>query len=163
MKIVTLILLCFVSAPAYIHATEFNTAEFNTEKFNGKEFANNYFTAWTATQSPQATSQDIEQYIALLTEDVGHQHLPYDPDDTRSPEGKNNMRKGMNHYLGAHTEYTATLVNLTLGYDVVVIQYDTFAKGIHPQTKALITQQYRTVEVLEIEDGKVAVIRKYSE
>jgi hypothetical protein len=65
----------------------------------------------------------------------GHQHLPYDSDDTRSPEGKNNMREGMSHYLGAHTEYTGEL----------------------------ISDSYRTLEVLEIENGKVSVIRKYSE
>jgi len=35
--------------------------------------------------------------------------------------------------------------------------------GIHPQTKALIELQYQTLEVLEIEGGKVAVIRKYEE
>jgi hypothetical protein len=45
------------------------------------------------------------------------------------------MREGMSHYLGAHTEYTGELV----------------------------TDSYRTLEVLEIEDGKVSVIRKYSE
>lgn len=135
----------------------------NAEEFNLEEFAKNYFSAWTATQSPQATKQDIEDYLSLLSEDVGHQHLPYDPDDSRNADGKNNMRKGMNHYLGAHTEYTGTLINFTLGYGVVVLQYDTLAKGIHPQTKEIVIQKYRTLEVLEIEKGKVSVIRKYSE
>ena len=135
----------------------------NAEEFNPENFAKNYFNAWVATQSPDATKENIEFYLSFLTEDVGHQHLPYDPDDTRSSEGKKNMRNGMNHYLGAHTEYTGTLINFTLGYGVVVIQYDTVAKGIHPQTKELITQNYRTLEVLEIDSGKVSVIRKYSE
>ncbi len=132
-------------------------------EFNAKEFAHSYFGAWTASQSPQATKEDIEHYLSFLTEDVGHQHLPYDPDDNRSTEGKNNMRKGMNHYLGVHTEYAGTLVSITLGYDVVVIQYDTVATGVHPQTKEVIVQKYQTLEVLEIEKDKVSVIRKYSE
>lgn len=153
MKFYLSILLCAISGLVSINAAEFNT----------KKFANDYFYAWTATQSPNALGEDIEYYLSFLTEDVGHQHLPYDPDDARNSDGKNNMRKGMNHYLGAHTEYVGTLINLTLGYDVVVIQYDTLAKGIHPQTKELITQKYRTLEVLEIENGKVSVIRKYSE
>lgn len=45
----------------------------------------------------------------------------------------------------------------------IAISYTTTSKGIHPQTKELIELQYQTLEVLEIEDGKVAVIRKYEE
>ena len=138
-------------------------ASVNAAEFNAEEFANNYFSAWTATQSPKATQKDIEHYLSFLAEDLGHQHLPYDSDDSRNPDGKSNMRKGMNHYLGVHTEYTATLINITLGYGVVVIQYDTLAEGVHPQSKELMTQKYRTLEVLEIESGVVSVIRKYSE
>ena len=153
MKIFVSILLWNILSLASISAAEFKP----------KEFANNYFNAWTATQSPKATMKDIEHYLSFLAEDLGHQHLPYDSDDSRNPDGKNNMRKGMNHYLGVHTEYTGQLVNIALGYGVMVIQYDTLATGVHPQTKELITQEYRTLEVLEIESGKVSVIRKYSE
>ena len=135
----------------------------NAEEFNSEKFAKEYFNAWAATQSPAATKEKIEHYLSFLTEDVGHQHLPYDPDDSRSPDGKKNMRKGMNHYLGAHTEYTGKLISYTGGFNVVVIKYDTSSKGIHPQTKELIAQNYRTLEVLEIENGRVSVIRKYSE
>ena len=48
---------------------------------------------------------------------------------------KKKPRKGMNYYLRAHLEYKGTLINKVLGYDVVVIQYDTLAKGIRPQAK----------------------------
>ena len=135
----------------------------NAEAFDPENFANVYFDAWAATQSPTATPADIEVYLSLLADDVGHQHLPYDTDDTRSPEGKNSMREGMSHYLGAHTEYTGELISYLPGYDVLVIEYDTSIRAIHPQTEEVITDNYRTLEVLEIEDGKVSVIRKYSE
>ncbi len=135
----------------------------NTEEFNPEKFANDYFDAWAATQSPTATKENIEHYLSFLSEDVGHQHLPYDPDDTRSSDGKNNMRKGMNYYLGAHSEYLGKLSSYTYGHDVVVIKYETSSKGIHPQTKQVIAQNYLTLEVIEIENGKVSVIRKYSE
>jgi len=135
----------------------------NAAEFNAKEFAHNYFNTWVATQSPTATKQDIEDYLALLVDDIGHQHLPYDSDDTRTADGKKSMRKGMNHYLGLHTSYTGTLVDTTSGFGVVVIRYDTQATGVHPQTKEEITMKHRTMEVLEIENGKVSVIRKYSE
>ena len=135
----------------------------NAEDFSSEKFAKGYFNAWAATQSPTATKEEIEHYLSFLTEDVGHQHLPYDPDDTRSSDGKKNMREGMNYYLGAHTEYSGKLISYTDGHDVVVIKYETSSKGIHPQTKQVIAQKYLTLEVLEIENGKVSVIRKYSE
>lgn len=132
-------------------------------EFNPEKFAVDYFNAWAATQSPTATKENIEQYLSFLTDDVGHQHLPYDTDDSRSPEGKKNMRKGMNYYLGVHTEYKGTLISHINDYDVIVIKYETFSKGIHPQTKQVVVQEDSTLEVLEIEKGKVSVIRKYSE
>ncbi|MBL4660115.1 MAG: hypothetical protein JKY19_07145 [Alcanivoracaceae bacterium] len=133
------------------------------QEFNPQKFAKGYFNAWLATQSPNATKENIEHYLTFLADDVGHQHLPYDPEDTRSPDGKSKMRKGMNYYLGSHTEYEGKLISLTDGYNVIVIKYQTSLKGIHPQTKQVIAQNYLTIEVLEIENGKVSVIRKYSE
>ena len=135
----------------------------SAEEFDSEVFGIDYFNAWTATQRPTATKENIEHYLSFLTEDVGHQHLPYDPDDTRNPDGKENMREGMGYYLGAHTEYSGKLISNTSGHDVVVIKYQTSSKGIHPKTKEVITQNYLTLEVLEIESGKVSVIRKYSE
>ena len=151
----------FISIWLVLISSTVNAA--NAEEFNPEKFAKEYFNAWAATQSPTATKENIEIYLSLLTEDVGHQHLPYDPDDTRSSDGKENMREGMNYYLGGHTEYKGNLISHTVGHDVVVIKYETSSKGIHPQTKQVIAQNYLTLEVLEIENGKVSVIRKYSE
>ena len=113
--------------------------------------------------SPDATKEDIENYLALLTQDVGHQHLPYDSDDIRQPDGKKNMRKGIQYYLGGHIEHSASLISITEGFNVVIIKYDTVSKGVHPQTQKEVSFSYDTTEVLEIENGKVSVIRKYSE
>lgn len=133
------------------------------ESLDLNHFAETYFAAWSATQTPQATREDIEGYMDLLTDDVGHQHLPYDPGSDRDPQGKNKMREGMTYYLGAHDEYSSSLSEVVPGFNVVVIKYDTHSKGTHPQTGEVIEQSYETVEVLELEDGKVSVIRKYSE
>jgi hypothetical protein len=135
----------------------------NAEDFNPEKFAKDYFNAWTATQSPTATKEDLEHYLSFLSEDVGHQHLPYDPDDSRTPNGKQNMREGMTYYLGGHTEYSGKLISHSDGYGVVVIKYESSSKGIHPQTKQVVIQNNSTLELLEIENGKVSVIRKYSE
>ena len=139
------------------------TTSANAEEFNSEKFAKDYFEAWTATQSPTVTNENLEQYLSFLTDDIGHQHLPYDPDGSRSPDGKENMREGMSYYLGGHTEYSGELISYTVGHNVIVLKYETSAKGIHPQTKEVMTLNFVTVEVLEIENGKVSVIRKYSE
>ncbi|MDO6621089.1 MULTISPECIES: nuclear transport factor 2 family protein [unclassified Shewanella] len=133
------------------------------EEFDLTEFGESYFAAWKATQAPDATQNDIEYYLSFLKEDVGHQHLPYANDDSRIPTGKQDMRNGMQYYLGAHTQYSAKLNEIVPAYNVVVIKYFTQSSGIHPQTKEVVNQSYDTMEVLEIEDGKVSVIRKYSE
>ncbi|ACA87093.1 nuclear transport factor 2 family protein [Shewanella woodyi] len=152
MKKLILLISCFIAAfSAY------------AEEVDLKEFGKSYFQAWQATQVPEATTKDVENYLSFLKEDVGHQHLPYASDDSRLPSGKSNMREGMAFYLGAHTAYSATLNQIVPAYNVVVITYSTQSSGIHPQTKEVIHQNYETMEVLEIEDGKVSVIRKYSE
>ena len=151
MKYYLLICLAFIACTA------------NAEEFDPEKFARNYFGAWAETQTPTATKEDVEAYLLFLTDDVGHQHLPYDPDADRLPDGKERMREGMSYYLGAHTDYTGALVSTMHGDNVVVITYDTHSKGIHPQTEEVIESNYRTLEVLEIENGKVSVIRKYSE
>jgi ketosteroid isomerase-like protein len=160
-KIVLLlgILFVFVSVSVSVSAVAHATAD----EFDANQFAHHYFNAWIATQSPQATKSDIQNYLSLLKDDVGHQHLPYDPDASRELSGKQNMFEGMLYYMGAHTDYAAVLLTVIIGYKVIVIKYSTQSAGKHPQTGQLIEQSYDTVEVLEFEDGKGAVIRKYSE
>ncbi|MDY6977133.1 MAG: hypothetical protein SVW51_13080 [Pseudomonadota bacterium] len=53
-----------------------------------EELGRQYFNAWSATQSPNATEHDLDKYLSLLSSDVAHQHLPYDSDDSRMPDGK---------------------------------------------------------------------------
>jgi len=127
------------------------------------ELGNRYFAAWAATQLPDATEKDLEHYLSFLKADVAHQHLPYDSDDSRSPDGRESIRKGMMFYLGSHSAHEATLKQVIPAHNAVAITYTTSSKGIHPQTNDLIELHYSTMEVLEIENGKVAVIRKYEE
>lgn len=154
MKLLFSVILIFL-APLSLEA--------NQENLDSRKFAENYFAVWKATQLPQASSKDLERYLDLLADDVGHQHLPYDPDSDRDPEGKNKMREGMTYYMGVHTEYDSKLTKVISGFNVVIIKYYTHVKGKHPQTGEIIEQSYDTVEVLELENGKVSVIRKYSE
>ena len=127
-------------------------------------FAQQYYKTMTATQAPNAGAKELEAYLALLTDDIGNQHIPYQPDDSRTPDGKEQMRKGMSFYLGAHTLFESTLLNTFVFNDTgFAIRYKNFAKGIHPQSKQLIEYTSTMMEVIEIENGKVAMIRKYHE
>lgn len=128
------------------------------------KFAQTYFKTMVATQAPNATKVDLENYFSLLTDDVGHSHLPWVTDDSRLPDGKDAMRKGMLFYLGAHTEYSAELLDVFIfNNSAIAIRYKNSATGIHPESKQPIAYTQTMMEVLEMEHGKVAVIRKYHE
>lgn len=136
----------------------------NETKIDLNEFARQYFDTMVATQAPNATEQELERYLALLTDDIGHSHLPYVTDDSRLKDGKQRMRKGMSFYLGAHTQYKAHLLNVFVFNDsAVAIRYSNNVEGVHPQNKQAISYRQTMMEVLEMENGKVAVIRKYHE
>lgn len=128
------------------------------------KFAQTYFKTMIATQAPGATKEDLENYFSLLTDDIGHSHLPWVTDDSRLPDGKAAMRKGMLFYLGAHTEYSAELLDVfVFNNSAIAIRYKNSAKGIHPESKQPLAYTQIMMEVLEMENGKVAVIRKYHE
>ncbi|MGB0937134.1 MAG: nuclear transport factor 2 family protein [Colwellia sp.] len=144
--------------------TVFLASALPAQELNLNDFAKNYYEKMVATQAPGAKKSDLESYLSLLVDDVGHSHLPWVTDDTRLPDGKEAMRKGMTFYLGSHTEYTAELLNVfTFNSSAIAIRYRNSAKGIHPQSKQAIAYTRVMMEVLEIENGKVAVIRKYHE
>lgn len=127
-------------------------------------FAQQYYKTMTATQAPNAGAKELEAYLALLTDDIGNQHIPYQPDDSRIPDGKKQMRKGMSFYLGAHTLFESTLLNTFVFNNTgFAIRYKSHAKGIHPQSKQPIEYTSTMMEVIEVENGKVAMIRKYHE
>ncbi|NMH60146.1 nuclear transport factor 2 family protein [Alteromonas ponticola] len=136
-------------------------AEINEEA--GMAFAQQYFTAWQATQAPDADESDIDAYLNLLTDDVGYQHLPYVTSGLRTADGKAELQKGLLYYLGSTSSYTANLEKVMVGHNVIVIQYHTTVTGIHPDSQQATALTYRTVDVLELDEGKVSVIRHYSE
>lgn len=131
------------------------------DDFNYEAFVKAYYKAEVATQQPDATKEDLEHYLSFLTEDVGNQHLPNAPDDSRQPDGKAMMRKGMSYYLGAHTAYKAELINYQFGHNVVAIKHKFSAKGKRADGSEF-SYAKTALDVLELENGKVSVIRRYS-
>lgn len=131
------------------------------DNFDYDAFVKAYYQAQVATQKPNASKGDLEHYLSFLTDDVGNQHLPNAPDDSRKPDGKALMREGMSRYLGAHTEYKAELISYESGHDAVVIKHKFAAKGKRADGSEF-SYARTALDVLELEDGKVSVIRRYS-
>jgi hypothetical protein len=132
------------------------------DEFDYDGFVKAYFNALVMTQQPNTTKEDLEHYLSFLTDDVGNQHFPNAPDDSRDPNGKDMMRKGMSRYLGVHTEYKAEIIDYQYGYNVVSIKHKFSAKGKRSDGSDFSYSKV-ALDVLELENGKVSVIRRYSE
>ncbi|RLV58655.1 nuclear transport factor 2 family protein [Parashewanella curva] len=130
--------------------------------FDAEKFAKDYYQALINTQAPNATDKDIEHYLSFLKDDVGNQHIPYQPDDTRAKGAIERFRKGMTYYLGSHTSYEAKLIETNVGDGFIILKFYNKASGIHPQTKQKNSYAENVMEVLELEEGKVARIRRYT-
>ena len=128
---------------------------------NSEKFANAYFKAWNKTQAPKASKADLEDFLALLTEDVALQHLPYQKTDERKPNGKEVLRKGMNRWRGANTSYSAKLISINYGHNVIILKYQAIMTVLNDKTGKERTITRNNVEVLELDQGKVSIIRKY--
>lgn len=138
------------------------TLSSHAKSFDMKAFAQQYFDAMVATQQPNASTKELEAYLSLLADDVGHSHLPWVTDDSRLPDGKAAMRKGMTYYLGNHTAYQAELLDVFVFNDsAIAIRYRHQAEGVHPDNNQFMKYDDVMMEVLELEQQKVAVIRKY--
>ena len=162
--LVLVICLSVLSMPAVSVLESVDRISVVKPPVNSDEFAQEYFAAFKATQLPGATKDNLEKYLALLHEDVGYAHLPWVPDDDCLPDGKQAMREGMTFYLGSHTEYEAELLNVfTFDEVALAIRYRHKAKGVNPQNNQVIEYESVMMEILEMEEGKVAVIRKYDE
>lgn len=132
------------------------------DDFDYDAFVKAYFDAQVMTQQPNATKEDLELYLSFLTDDVGNQHFPNAPDDSREPDGKDMMRKGMSRYLGVHTEYQAEIIDYQYGFNAVSIKHKFSAKGKRSDGSEFSYNKI-ALDVLELENGKVSVIRRYSE
>lgn len=132
------------------------------DDFDYDAFVKAYFDAQVMTQQPNATKEHLEHYLAFLTDDIGNQHFPNAPDDSREPNGKEMMRKGMSRHLGVHTEYKAEIIDYQYGYNAISIKHKFSAKGKRSDGSDFSYSKV-ALDVLELENGKVSVIRRYSE
>jgi len=128
--------------------------------FDYDKFVKQYHQAITNTQKPNASKEDLEHYLSFLTDDVGNQHFPNAPDDSRKPDGKKLMREGMSRYLGIHTSYDASIIDYIIGYHSIALKHKFSAKGLRADGSDFSYSKV-VLDVLELENGKVSVIRRY--
>ncbi|MBA6262141.1 nuclear transport factor 2 family protein [Colwellia sp. Bg11-12] len=124
------------------------------------KFFQEYYEAKVKTQQPNASKEDLEHYLSFLTDDVGNQHFPNAPDDSREPDGKEMMRKGMTRYLGVHTGYDSKLIEYIVGYNSIAFKHSYSAKGLRSDGSEFSYSKV-VLDVIELENGKVSVIRRY--
>jgi hypothetical protein len=130
------------------------------DKFDYEHFVKQYHQAMTNTQQPGASKEDLEIYLSFLTDDVGNQHFPNAPDDSREPDGKKLMREGMSRYLGVHTDYKAKILEYIVGYNSIALKHTFSATGLRSDGSEFSYSKV-VLDVLELENGKVSVIRRY--
>jgi len=150
----------FLSILVIILAFLSTTTFANEDTFDYDKFVKDYYQAMVNTQKPNSSKEDLEYYLSFLTDDVGNQHLPNSPDDSRQPNGKKLMRIGMSRYLGVHTDYQASIINYIVDYNVVAIKHKFSAKGLRSDGSEFSYSKV-VLDVLELENGKVSVIRRY--
>ena len=147
---IVVVLVTFISVTAFAHE----------DALDYDKFVKEYYEAQVKTQQPNASKEDLEHYLSFLTEDVGYQHFPNAPDDSRESDGKKMMRKGMTYYLGSHSSYESKLIEYIVGYNSIALKHSYSGKGLRSDGSEF---SYSTValDVIELEDGKVSVIRRY--
>jgi hypothetical protein len=132
----------------------------NEDMVDYDKFFQEYYKTKVKTQQPNASKEDLEHYLSFLTDDVGNQHFPNAPDDSREPDGKEMMRKGMTHYLGVHTSYDSKLIEYIVGYNSIAFKHSYSAKGLRSDGSEFSYSKV-VLDVIELENGKVSVIRRY--
>ena len=153
MKLTQLVTSCFFLLTCSVHAANTNIDQL--------ELANQYAKAWFKTQMPDATKADLEHYLSFLTDDVAYQHLPYDKTDDREEGGKEILRQGMGQWLASSTHYEANVNSINFSNNIITINYDSLTKISDAKTNTERVIRRHIIDTLELENGKVSVIRKY--
>jgi len=72
------------------------------------------------------------------------------------------MREGMSRYLGIHTNYKANIIEYLIGDNVIALKHKFSAKGLRADGSEF-SYSKMVLDVLELEKGKVSVIRRYAQ
>ena len=120
-----------------------------------------YFSAWQKSQQPYASRADLEHYLTFLTEDAAWQHLPYATSDERISGGKEKIRQGMIRWLGSHESYHAELIKAHESAHFIILEFISEATIKNANTGKIETIKRHYLDVLELENSKVAVMRRY--
>jgi ketosteroid isomerase-like protein len=128
---------------------------------NSDELASRYFEAWIESQQPSASMKDIEHLTSFMTDDVAWQHSPYAKSDDRTKGGKEKLQAGMMQWLGSHQSYSAELLKLHSSKDYFIIEFRSTAMIKDGNSNQLKELKRHYLDILEMDGGRVAIIRRY--
>ena len=131
-----------------------------SENATPDRLAMGYFVAWQGSQKPDASTADLESFLSYLADDVAWQHLPYATSDERIDGGKEKLRKGMTTWLGNHKSYQASLIRSDENEHYIILEFRSEAT-IEDDASGVKVLNRHYMDVLELENRKVAIIRRY--
>jgi len=116
---------------------------------------NQYFEAQKAVEHKNSTENDVNNLMALLTEDATFEHPRFD-----AVQSKAEYKKGLLYYLGNYSECDIEVMNVIEGLNAVTVEY------LHPCTdKDRSSDPEKNVEKLvtlfEFKNNKIKLIKHY--
>lgn len=117
---------------------------------------NDFIRAKDAASQPQKTLQDVEEYLAFMTDDISDVHVAYGV--TR--EGKNTIRRGLVESTRVKFHSSFQVESMSLGSAVAVVKYTEVSQYV--KDDELIDFTGRTILVLEFNaEGLISHMRRY--
>jgi ketosteroid isomerase-like protein len=123
---------------------------------NHREKVDRFMNAMQQVYQPQATSKDLDDLFAFMTDDVTDYHAAYGV----TMVGKEKKRKGLQQKAIDSINYELSVESIIMGTDTAIIEFKEDAKYIKNGKPKLFLG--RTIMVLEFnEDGLIKHMRRY--
>lgn len=132
------------------------------EEVDLDNFARQYFSAFVDFQLPEANSDVLDKYLDYLAVDVGHTHMPFRKDDTKYADGRDRYRKDLLSMMGKNKKLKAKLLEVRVfNTTAVALRFELSATYVDTDKDIVSPWSFVLTDILEIEDGKVSMIRRY--
>ncbi len=143
MKIVLLILVCFVFANPVLAQVDAARVQAFVE-------------AKEAAGQPNKTAADVEAYLAFLTEDISDAHVVYNV----TLDGKEKIRSTLMTSNRVKFHFSLDIESITMGTNVAIVEY--LEASQYVRRDELVDFAGRTIMVVEFNDaGLIHHMRRY--
>ena len=115
-----------------------------------------FIRAKDVASQPQKSLEDVEAYLAFMTEDISDVHVAY----SVTREGKDTIRRGLVESTRVKFHSSFQIESMSLGSDVAVVEYTEASQYV--KDDELVDFSGRTIIVLEFNDeGLISQMRRY--